>query len=475
MCVVRAESQPRLPSDGSLKQLSKEQMAAKLRSVAEYKKNAKPATPTPPPPTSPEQTQPQAKDNALEALDVYAQQQAQDEAANFLAAQQQLQASKPPPPPPALPTAPPPQQEQQQQPSTEVYTRGGGGNSDQAASWLQTMSTENLAAELDASTLRPEEYTAKKEELQRQRGGSVERAKGVVTGTRRSRKFFEDEENYGLAQQQDDAEASISREKSDFVAQQMAEQVGKDVDDQEAEEEKEQREKDDASLHKPKVATWGVFPRPKNISEAFGGGRNLRPGQELETEDEAAARQQRVSAALTSYRKTLGLDIDPATESECESLFEQGDALFKAGRINAALEVFSAAAELVPLKSKIGGRVYLQKAICLDSLGRNDDAYTIYKKLEGHSGPGVSKAAKRFLFGFKAAKKLKVDTMYYGSGGVEAWQSYFDRINTGGWTEYKAREEESEEDRTNARQASLLAAAVVLVPLAFATAIVVVR
>lgn len=33
------------------------------------------------------------------------------------------------------------------------------------------------------------------------------------------------------------------------------------------------------SGYRPKVATWGVFPRPQNISEAFGGGRNIRPGQ----------------------------------------------------------------------------------------------------------------------------------------------------------------------------------------------------
>lgn len=34
----------------------------------------------------------------------------------------------------------------------------------------------------------------------------------------------------------------------------------------------------DAS-YKPKVATWGVFPRPDNISKTFGGGRTIRPGE----------------------------------------------------------------------------------------------------------------------------------------------------------------------------------------------------
>ena len=31
--------------------------------------------------------------------------------------------------------------------------------------------------------------------------------------------------------------------------------------------------------YKPKVATWGVFPRPQDISKAFGGGRTIRPGE----------------------------------------------------------------------------------------------------------------------------------------------------------------------------------------------------
>ena len=34
-----------------------------------------------------------------------------------------------------------------------------------------------------------------------------------------------------------------------------------------------------APLYQPKVSTWGAFPRPNNISEAYGGGRNIAPGQ----------------------------------------------------------------------------------------------------------------------------------------------------------------------------------------------------
>lgn len=42
------------------------------------------------------------------------------------------------------------------------------------------------------------------------------------------------------------------------------------------------------------VATWGMFPRPPDISKAYGGGRTLRPGEALESEDDRAARSRRL-------------------------------------------------------------------------------------------------------------------------------------------------------------------------------------
>ena len=48
--------------------------------------------------------------------------------------------------------------------------------------------------------------------------------------------------------------------------------------------------------YRPKVSTWGVFERPANISKAFGGGRNLRPGGALEDESATAERKRRVAS-----------------------------------------------------------------------------------------------------------------------------------------------------------------------------------
>jgi tetratricopeptide (TPR) repeat protein len=418
----RCRADASLPPDGTFtRQISKDDVLKRLEKAREYKKGSQS------PPSAEDLPQEDAK--VLSALDAYATRQAGMEALALQQAQEALSSS---------PSG---------SDGEARKFRKGGGNADQAANWLRVVPSENDTELRNMADLRPEEFTQRKEEIKRQRGAVIERARGKVEGTGRT--FSEDE--YGLAQQQDEAEASIAAEKSERYAELNKE------------------------LHKPKVATWGIYPRPANISEAYGGGRNLKPGQALESEEAKREREKRVSSALSNYRKSIGLEIDPEVEREAENLFEAGERDFQAGRISQALSCFHRATELVPLRSKIGGRAALQKAICLDSLGKNSEAYPIYKSLEGHSAPGVAKAAKRMLFGFKAAENLKVDTMRFGSGGARAWQGYFDRINANTWSEYRANEKDSEEDGRMARITMAIAAVVALGPIGLFTAYLIAR
>jgi hypothetical protein len=57
--------------------------------------------------------------------------------------------------------------------------------------------------------------------------------------------------------------------------------------------------------YQPKVTTWGVFPRPKDISKEYGGGRDLKPGQALETKEQRAAREAAYAAALAAYKEKV--------------------------------------------------------------------------------------------------------------------------------------------------------------------------
>ena len=102
------------------------------------------------------------------------------------------------------------------------------------------------------------------------------------------------------------------------------------------------------SDYRPKVATWGVFPRPKNISNSFGGGRNLAPGKPLESREDAEAKRKRTADALAAYRRKAGLVTDPVAEEQARGLLAEGAELMRAGRLEPAAEAFTRAAQLVP-------------------------------------------------------------------------------------------------------------------------------
>jgi hypothetical protein len=98
--------------------------------------------------------------------------------------------------------------------------------------------------------LRPEEFTALKEAQMKKRGAEI-----ITVDA-----YQEGDEQQQQQQQQPSAAAAAATD-------------------------------DDDGMYTPKVATWGIFPRPKNISKAYGGGRNIRPGQALETDEQKKARE----------------------------------------------------------------------------------------------------------------------------------------------------------------------------------------
>lgn len=50
----------------------------------------------------------------------------------------------------------------------------------------------------------------------------------------------------------------------------------------------------------------------------YGGGRNIKPGQTLETEEEKIARETKTKKLLDDYKKKLGLDMAPKDRARCE-------------------------------------------------------------------------------------------------------------------------------------------------------------
>ncbi|BDA43302.1 hypothetical protein COCOBI_04-3140 [Coccomyxa sp. Obi] len=213
--------------------------------------------------------------------------------------------------------------------------------------------------------------------------------------------------------------------------------------------------------YKPKVATWGVFPRPSNISREYGGGRTIRPGEALEPEAATLARKKRVAEALSTYKKNAGLEVDPASEAAAQEAYNRGMELMQRGQLTAALQPFDEALGFVSFRTRIGGEATLQKAICLDSLRRADEAMSLYKQLQRHSAPGVAKKAKQMLFGFTSMDYLKTHTISY-SVQRGAYDEYFTKL-TGQWNNMYS--SEGEEDDGSLTVATVMATAVMMAPL----------
>ncbi|KAI3426213.1 hypothetical protein D9Q98_008589 [Chlorella vulgaris] len=329
-----------------------------------------------------------------------------------------------PPRPPSEPA--PAQADEQTEAERQRSFRTGAGGAEQPANWLIFAEKPEggsggggSTAGIDTS-LSAEQFTLAKEEAKKQQTAEVITGDKAWAGQVRTSRYaqLEAEEAAAAAKAAGTVVPTPPQAAAPVAAAAAPEVAAPGAPAAE----------EGGELHKPAVTTWGVFPRPKNISEAYGGGRNLPPGKALESEVASKEREARVSAKLKEYRKAMGLEIDPAVEAQAQALYQEGLVLFDDGHVSLALPKFAAATELMVVRSRLGGEARLQQAICLDSLGRNQEAYELYKSIESHSAPGVAKKAKRMLFGWKAAETLKTGSISY-QPSTQQWKRYFDAVN----------------------------------------------
>nr|XP_016450677.1 PREDICTED: uncharacterized protein LOC107775464 isoform X2 [Nicotiana tabacum] len=109
-------------------------------------------------------------------------------------------------------------------------------------------------------------------------------------------------------------------------------------------------QEDDTNTYKPKVSTWGVFPRPNDISKTFGGGRTIRPGEALESGEEKAAKEARTRELLAAYKKRVGLSIDQNVKLECEKALKDGDSFMDLGKLREALPFYEKVMNELPFQ-----------------------------------------------------------------------------------------------------------------------------
>mmetsp|Transcript_193 Transcript_193/g.494 ORF Transcript_193/g.494 Transcript_193/m.494 type:complete len:521 (+) Transcript_193:215-1777(+) len=339
----------------------------------------------------------------------------------------------------------------------------------------------------DASAARRPEEMSAEERLYRERTRKADvkaqQAPNQDALYRQARQAAAAEEEKGKAAQEDSGQQP-ARFLRDTLAKQAARasgetrgiQEGQRMEDYLLAKEQKQRSQEVEFIsvdknYKPKVATWGMFPRPDNISKAYGGGRTIKPGETMESDDDRKEREGRVKDRIRDYKISQGLLIDEATEMRCQELYDRGMALMKAGQLAAAADIFGEMQGLVVLNSSWGGRSRLQRALCLDSLARTDEAKELYQQIRNHPEGAVAKQAKQMMFGITSMDYLKTHTISYRVRSDD-YAQYFERIRSDWDSVYLGSEEE---DAAALAWQSALALAVMLSPVVAVGAYVVTK
>lgn len=168
----------------------------------------------------------------------------------------------------------------------------------------------------------------------------------------------------------------------------------------------EREEEEDA--YQPKVGTWGAFPRPKNISVAYGGGKKVGAG--IKTDEKL--RQQSIDDTkerLRAYRERMGIEV----QSEKDYVDEIEEALLLAGRAmqrgsyGAGVSALEKVTRYCSTRSKLGGKVFLELAMAYEAEGKTDQAIGLYAALTKSPIEQIKSNADKLLYGLEAMNFMR--------------------------------------------------------------------
>lgn len=177
-------------------------------------------------------------------------------------------------------------------------------------------------------------------------------------------------------------------------------------------------EGDEKNTYKPRVSTWGVFPRPDNISRTFGGGRRIEPGGADFESKEWKERDMRVAEKLASYRASRGIDVALEEEhaSEIEDALRLSDEYLRGTEVSKAIDVLESVRVYVSESSRRGGDVLLNLALAYESFGQREAAKELYISLKKSPFVDISSKARQLLQGFADMQTLRVNDGENDSG-----------------------------------------------------------
>jgi len=161
--------------------------------------------------------------------------------------------------------------------------------------------------------------------------------------------------------------------------------------------------------YKPKVSTWGVFERPKDISKAYGGGRTIKKGEyDKWLEEQSKVLTKRLQGQEVKIE--LNDTIDKEKEMMAQKNISIAFTMLESAQLYEAKSLFEDVRRQFPFRTKIAGRATYGLAMSLDALGQTNRAQDLYRSLRFHPNMDIKKSAKTMLSGFQAMEFFKVGT-----------------------------------------------------------------
>ena len=193
--------------------------------------------------------------------------------------------------------------------------------------------------------------------------------------------------------------------------------------------------------YQPKVGTWGAFPRPRNISTTYGGGKRVGAG--VKTDKEKV--QQSIESTkekLRAYREKMGIEVQ--SEKDNEAIIEEALALasraMQRGSYGVGVSALEKVTQYCSTKSKLGGKVFLELAMAYEAEGKTDQAIGLYAQLTKSPIEQIKMNADKLLYGLEAMNfmrnevklkefsRKKVADTFIDATGFKDMASNFDKV-----------------------------------------------
>ena len=159
-------------------------------------------------------------------------------------------------------------------------------------------------------------------------------------------------------------------------------------------------------MYQPKTGSWGAFPRPRDISKAYGGGRRVGPGYSNERKSTSV---DETREKLQRYRVKVGIDVESEKEhaGAIDEALKIGSVAMQRGMYATAVSALEKVTPYCSTNSKVGGQVFLELAMAYEAAGRTQEAITVYETLSRSRIEPIKINAKRLMYGIEAMQFMQ--------------------------------------------------------------------